>query len=95
MSREDLDGRNNEETMRVCPWQLASDKWNDPNYSPVSTIYRQLHDDFRQEINLNHAAVENMGVLTPDKAKGKYNRMKNDMILVQMSYKKVGMAMDL
>ena len=30
MTREELDGRNNEEIARPCPWAMAADKWNDP-----------------------------------------------------------------
>ena len=31
-----------------------------------------------------------MGVLTPDKAKIKYNKMKNEVIIVKMNYEKSG-----
>ena len=38
MSRQELDGRHCEENMRACPWQLASDSWNDPEFNPVSNV---------------------------------------------------------
>ena len=90
MSRQELDGRNSEDNMRICPWKLASDSWNDSDYNPVSSIYINLHNDFHQTIDLSHSEVIGMGILTPDKAKIKYNKMKNELIIVKMNYEKSG-----
>ena len=90
MTRQELDGRHSEENMRACPWQLASDSWNDSDFNPVSSIYSHLHNDFHQTIDLSHSEVSAMGVLTPDKAKIKYNKMKNEVIIVKMNYEKSG-----
>ena len=81
MNKEELDGRNNPERMCECPWVMAVDKWNDEKYSVKSTVYQDLHDDFRQSINLDFESVKGMGTLTPDKAKSKSFKLKNELDL--------------
>ena len=90
MTRVELDGRNNEDTMRRCPWILASDKWNDPHYNPVSMSFNDLHEDFTEQIDLGHSTVSRMGNLTAKKAKEKFMKMKNDLIIVKNNWEKSG-----
>ena len=90
LSREELDGRNNEDTMRRCPWIAVSDKWNDKNYNPTSKTYNDLHDEFVSEIDLRHSAIANMGNLSPDKAKSKFGKLKNDLIMVKNNWELSG-----
>ena len=90
LTREELDGRNNNNAMRACPWILISDKWNDKEFNPVSTIYHDLHDEFTTSIDLGYSAVEKMGELTPDKAKKKFFDLKNPLILMKNDYDKSG-----
>ena len=76
--------------MRACPWVLISDKWNDKEFNPKSTIYRDLHDQFNSQIDISYSSVENMGALTPDKAKKKFFDLKNPLILILNDYEKSG-----
>jgi K+/H+ antiporter YhaU regulatory subunit KhtT len=86
MTRRQLDGRHNQLTMQQCPWTLAADKWNDPEYNPMSRIFADLHDEFGVEIDLSHDVVQQMGTLTGDKAKQKFSKLKNDLIIVKSNW---------
>ena len=90
LSREELDGRNNEDTMRQCPWILASDKWNDEDFNPKSNIFSDLHDDFESQIDLGHSAIAQMGTLTPKKAQEKFTKLKNELIVVKTKWEASG-----
>ena len=89
-SRQEIDGRNNTETMRVDPWSLVADKWNDRGYNPNSTVFDDLHDEFRKCTDISHKQVEGMGKCTPDKAKKKFFSMKNDLIPIKNNWEKSG-----
>ena len=86
LSREELDGRNNQETVRACPWIMCSDKWNDENYDTESTIYRDLHNDFNEKIDLSFEKIKNMGTLTADKARSKFFFLKNHLIVLKAKW---------
>ena len=86
LSREELDARNKHDAQLNSPWTLASDKWNDEQFDCKSTVYHDLHDDFSTEIDLSFSAVKNMGILTPDKAKQKFFKLKNDLVVVKSRY---------
>jgi hypothetical protein len=90
MTRDQLDGSHNENNIRKCPWTLASDKWNESNYNPKLSIYTNLHDDFKDSIDLAFSKVENMGICTPDKFKSKFSKMKNELVLIRTNYNKSG-----
>ena len=90
LSREELDGRNNPDTMRADCWALAAEKWNNYDYNVLSTPYTDLHDDFVAPIDLSFSNVANMGTLTADKAKSKFYKIKNDLILVKCNWEMSG-----
>ena len=90
MSRIELDNQKSVGFQCDCPWLLMSDKWNDKEFNLESDTYPSLHDDFNQAIDISHNAVSKMGVCTPDKAKEKYSKMKNDLLIVKMNWEKSG-----
>ena len=90
MNRDELDGQNNTATMRRCVWDMISQKFNKQEFNPTSTIYLDLHDDFRANIDISHAKVASMGVLTPDKAKSKFFYLKNDLLIMKANWEKSG-----
>ena len=53
MTRQELDGRFNDDIRRDSPWVLIADKWNDNNYNPTSTPYVYLYQDFQTAIDLS------------------------------------------
>lgn len=90
LTHQELDGRNNPDTARTDVWTLLSDLWNDDKYNPSSTVYSDLHDDFKESLDLSHAKIEKMGFLTPDKAKAKFFKLKNMLILVKNNWELSG-----
>lgn len=77
LTRSQLDGRNNPATVRVCAaWQVISDYYNDPSFSPSSTIYAGLHEEFNKVIDLSYDCVKDFGELTPAKVKEKFSDMR-------------------
>ena len=81
MTRAELDGRFDQNIVRENPWEMVCDKWNDPNY---------LLDDFSSRIDLGHSEVEGMGTLTLDKAKKKFYKLKNELVIVKMKWSASG-----
>ena len=90
LTKDELDRMNRDDAVLTSPWTLASDKWNDPDFDCKSSIYADLHDEFSNEIDLSFVSVENMGSLTPDKAKQKFFKLKNDLVIVKSRYEKSG-----
>ena len=90
LSKDELDGRNNSGTVRICPWDLISQNFNNAAFNPTSTVYSDLHDKFLQEIDISHVKVANMGLLTPDKAKAKFFQLKNALLIVKRNWEKSG-----
>ena len=90
MSRDELDGRNSEDIMRTCPWKLVADNWNDITFKPVTTLYMDLHHELARDIDITHSAVEKMGILTADKAKSKFFKLKNELIVVKSNWERSG-----
>ena len=90
LNRDELDGQNNTGTMRRCVWHMISQKFNNQEFNPASTIYLDLHDDFCANIDISHAKVASMGALTPDKAKSKFFHLKNDLLIMKANWEKSG-----
>ena len=90
MSKEELDGRNNEFLKRNDPWIMISDKWNDENFNVKSVTYPDLHEDFSVEIDIGYSSVRKMGKLTPDRAKQRYMKMKSEMMIVKNNWNASG-----
>ena len=90
MSRQELDGRFNDNIRRESPWLLIADKWNDSDYNPTSTPYVTLHQDFQTAIDLSFDKVKNMGELTPDSAKARFFKMKNDLLVIKNAWELSG-----
>ena len=77
MDGPELDGRNNPETRRDNPWELASATYNSRSFNPTSTAYPNSHHALASPISLSYeSTVALMGEFTPDKAQGKWNEMK-------------------
>ena len=55
-------------------------------YEVTSSAYHHLHDEFRHPMNLNHSNVNGMGHLSPDKAKQKFTKLKNNLVLVKTNW---------
>jgi len=90
MTHLELDGRHNPETMQQNPWTLIADKWNDKEYNPSSSVCNKIHSVFSFSMDLSHTEVEAMGDLTPEKAKTKYTKMKNELLVVKNNWEKSG-----
>lgn len=89
-TRLEVDGRNTLNSMKKCPWKMISDKWNDESYNPCTTQIFNLHDDFCEIIDLSFSHVSKMEECTPSKAKDKFYKMKNDLIVVKNNWELSG-----
>ena len=69
---------------------MTADHWNDETYTPLSNKYPNLHDQFKERIDISHEVVNDMGELMPDKAKAKFSKLKNDLIVVKTNWEKSG-----
>ena len=65
-SREELDGRNSEDSAPDI-WTLVSDDYNNPVFAPTSTIFIDLHQQFTQSMDLS--LQQNEELMTPENAK--------------------------
>ena len=90
LTRKELDGRNNPDTQKACPWELISKYFNSESFNPKSTKYPELHEEFKEELDLSFNKVKEMGELDHEKAKSKFVLMKNYLIFVKMNYEKSG-----
>ena len=90
MTRAEIDGRFHNDHAREDPWEMIADKWNDSGFSIQSSVYSHLHNDYGKAIDLSHSTVAGMGTLTPDKAKKKFYKMKNEMVIVKMKWERSG-----
>ena len=90
MTRNELDGRKNSDHKRKNPWEMIASLYNDPNFSPKSTKYPGLHADFAKEIDLSFDSVKDMSLLDADKAKLKFNQLKNMLVTVKGDWEKSG-----
>ena len=93
MTKAEVDGQYNTHTMRPDPWMLISQKWKDPEFNPKSEAFPDLHVDFKDPIDLSYSIVKKM-VITPDKAKDKFYRLKNDLIAVKAKWELSGMGLN-
>ena len=41
-----IENRNTLKARMGTVWQLLADRWNDPNFLPISGIFPDLHNDF-------------------------------------------------
>lgn len=70
-----IENRNTVEARMGTVWQMMADRWNDPNFLPVTGIFPELHSDFSRPIALNHDYVSQMQVATAEKVEEKWNTM--------------------
>jgi hypothetical protein len=70
-----IENRNTVEAHMGTVWQMMADRWNDPNFLPVTGIFPELHSDFSRPIALNHYYVSQMQVATAEKVEEKWNTM--------------------
>ena len=79
LDRPALDARNSSE--RPAPFEeVIANKFNDPDYSPTTRAYPDLHDDFRQPIPLPLSSMP--GLVTPDFIGNKLNDTKTKALHV-------------
>ena len=90
MNRVELDGRKNDLLKRNDPWEVMKNFYNDEKFHPFSTAYPTLHDDFKIAIDLGVNEVKDMGVLTSSSAKRRFNKLKNDLLLVKSNWERSG-----
>ena len=90
MTRAEIDGRFNNDHARENPWEMIAEKWNDPDFNVQTSVYSHLHNDYTKAIDLSHSKVAAMGTLTPDKAKKKFYKLKNEMVIVKMKWERSG-----
>ena len=86
----DVDGRNNPSSAVPDVWEMAAGKWNDPCFNPVSAKYGFLHKDFVEEIDSSHKEIEEIAPLTGEKAKAKFNKLKNELLIVKCNWERSG-----
>ena len=79
--------------MRADPWMIFFQKWKDPEFNPKSESFPDLHVDFKDPIDLSYSTVKKM-VITPDKAKDKLYRLKNDLLAVKSKWELSGNVND-
>ena len=68
-----LENRKTAESRAARCWTMMSDKWNDPHFSPCTTIMGELHSDFAFPIVIDHDVVSDMAPATPEKVKDRWS----------------------
>jgi hypothetical protein len=79
MDRPELDARNSSERPPTFEETLAN-KFNDPDFLPVTRVIPDLHDDFRFPILLSFSKMP--GPVTPDFVSNKLNDVKTKALHV-------------
>ena len=86
MTRQELDGKNNPQIGRADPWELIAAKWNDTDFYLKSVKYPHLHSDFAAQMSCDHRDVSDMGLLTPEKAKERFLKLKMQVVTVRTKW---------
>lgn len=79
-------------TARVCGWQVLCGYVNDCTFNPVSTgtVYRQLHEDYADPVDLSYDVMKKFGILTPGKAKDKFTEMRAKLVIIKSDHEASG-----
>jgi hypothetical protein len=78
-SNHDAAADDNNDERAPTVWELMSELYNDPNFSPHTECIRNLHTDFLQTETLSYSLVKRMLPATPEKCKHKFCSMMVQM----------------
>ena len=70
-----IDNRNSIEKRNKSVWELISDKFNDPTFTPVTEALPTLHSDFTCSEEIGHDLVKHFSRATPEKCQSKFASM--------------------
>ena len=84
------ENRNTVEARTGTVWQMLADRWNDPNFLPVTGIFPELHSDFSRPMAINHDYVSQMQAATAEKVEEKWNTMNLRLKRVIESWERSG-----
>jgi hypothetical protein len=79
MSRSELDARNSSEKPKDF-YELAADLYNDPDFNPVTSVYKDLHTDFSVSIELLYKNAP--CPVTPSKIKEKLADVRAKLVIL-------------
>jgi hypothetical protein len=75
-----VENHNIAESRAASCWTVMSeDKWNDPHFSPCTTIMGELHSDFAFPIAIDHDVVSDMATATPEKVKDRRSSLDHEL----------------
>ena len=86
MTRIELDGKRNKAIAREDPWEMIAQKWNDPDFFCSSCKYPHLHKDYKVSFPCDQSDVSDMGLLTAEKAKDRFIKMKAQVVIVRTKW---------
>jgi hypothetical protein len=84
--RAELDAQNSNERPKIF-YELAAEKFNDPEYNPHTTIYPNLHDDCRWSIELKASEAP---IATPQKIKEKLADVRAKLVIIINNWERSG-----
>ena len=88
--RMGVENRNTEEARMNSVWQMLSDKWNDPNFLPVTAVLPDLHSDFERPIPLLYEAVSHMQKATAEKVQERWQSMNLQLNCITVHWEHSG-----
>jgi len=72
--RLEIENRNHTESV----WSKIADKWNDPQFEPVTEDMTSEHSDFKADI-IDHELVADLAPATAEKVEKKWATVKNEL----------------
>ena len=75
-TRVRLENENRNHTESV--WSKIADKWNDPQFEPVTEDMTSEHSDFKADI-IDHELVADLAPATAEKVEKKWATVKNEL----------------
>lgn len=88
-SRTQWDARNSLEKRASSAYELIADKWNCPQFNPVTEIM-DCHEDFIAPIDCSYILVKDLAPATPQKIKDKITEMQTNLIRIIDNWEKSG-----
>jgi hypothetical protein len=88
--RLQVENRNSTKKRATTVWELVSDWWNDPSYSPTTESLPDLHTDFFNEMKIDYSLVSAMAVASPEKCENKFTTMMVDLKRVIANWERSG-----
>ena len=83
--RLEIENRNHTESV----WSKIADKWNDPQFEPVTEDMTSEHSDFKADI-IDHELVADLAPATAEKVEKKWATVKNELTRIIANWEKSG-----